>query len=130
PRNPPPRGRGHHARHALHRVRGVRVHGGCPRIQPRTRAHHHRAHGLTPGRSRAILHDHTYNQPELLVVVYLNGEFVPHAEARIPVDDRGFLFADGVYEVALAYDGRLYEMDAHLRRLEQGLRALRIEWDG
>lgn len=64
------------------------------------------------------------------MVVYLNGEFVPHAEARIPVDDRGFLFADGVYEVALAYDGRLYEMDAHLRRLEQGLRALRIEWDG
>jgi len=64
------------------------------------------------------------------VLVYLNGEYVPYAEARVPVDDRGFLFADGVYEVALAYNGKIYQLDAHLRRMEQGLRALRIEWDG
>lgn len=61
------------------------------------------------------------------MLVYLNGEFIPHAEARIPVDDRGFLFADGVYEVVRVYEGRAYLMDAHLRRLRQGLRALRID---
>lgn len=60
------------------------------------------------------------------MLVYLNGEFVPQAEARISVDDRGFLFADGVYEVVRVYDGRPFLMDAHLRRMRQGLHALRI----
>src|SRR5690606_41045512 len=64
---------------------------------------------------------------EPLVLVYLNGEFVPQAEARISVDDRGFLFADGVYEVVRVYDGRPFLMDAHLRRMRQGLHALRID---
>src|SRR5690606_36332837 len=69
----------------------------------------------------------TDSRTELLVLVYLNGEFILHAEARIPVDDRGFLFADGVYEVVRVYEGRAYLLDAHLRRLRQGLRALRID---
>lgn len=61
------------------------------------------------------------------MLVYLNGRFVPAEEATVPVDDRGFLFADGVYEVARVYGGRPYLMEAHLRRLADGLAALRID---
>ncbi len=59
-------------------------------------------------------------------IVYLNGEYLPRAEARISVDDRGFVFGDGVYEVTRALDGRLYEAEAHLERLERGLRGLEM----
>jgi D-alanine transaminase len=62
------------------------------------------------------------------VLVYLNGEYVPLEEARVPVDDRGFLFADGVYEVIRVYAGHPYEMDDHLARMVLGLRALRIPY--
>ncbi|MCY1081250.1 aminotransferase class IV [Archangium lansingense] len=60
-------------------------------------------------------------------VVYLNGQFLPSHEARIPVDDRGFLFGDGVYEVTRALGGRLFAEEAHWRRLESGLAQLRIQ---
>lgn len=60
------------------------------------------------------------------MLVYLNGEFVDHASARVSVDDRGFLFADGVYEVARVYDGRIFQMRPHLERLQHGLGELRI----
>jgi D-alanine transaminase len=59
-------------------------------------------------------------------VVYFNGSFIPKAEVRISPDDRGFLFADGVYEVARAYAGRLFELEAHLQRLANGIAALEI----
>jgi D-alanine transaminase len=58
--------------------------------------------------------------------VYLNGEFLPRSEAKLSVDDRGFYFGDGVYEVTRAVDGRLFEPDRHMRRLERGLRELRL----
>jgi D-alanine transaminase len=58
--------------------------------------------------------------------VYLNGRYINHAEAAIPVDDRGFLFADGVYEVARIYHGRLFLMEPHMERLRAGLAALHI----
>lgn len=61
------------------------------------------------------------------MIVYLNGEYVPHAGARVSVDDRGFLFGDGVYEVVRVYAGRSFLMEDHLRRLAAGLSALRIE---
>lgn len=60
-------------------------------------------------------------------VVYLNGQFLPSHEARVPVDDRGFLFGDGVYEVTRALGGRLFAEEAHWRRLETGLAELRIQ---
>ena len=50
-------------------------------------------------------------------LVYLNGEFVPYEAARIPVEDRGLQFADGVYEVVRYYDGRPFRMQQHLARL-------------
>jgi D-alanine transaminase len=61
--------------------------------------------------------------------VYLNGEFLPQAEARIPVDDRGFLFGDGVYEVTPFYGGNPFRLDRHLERMRRGLAALRIPFD-
>nr|WP_238564960.1 hypothetical protein [Sphingobium bisphenolivorans] len=50
---------------------------------------------------------------------YLNGSYLPLAEARISPLDRGFLFADGVYEVAAVIDGKLVDSASHLARLER-----------
>ncbi len=61
------------------------------------------------------------------MLVYLNGEFIPAESAVVPVEDRGFVFADGVYEVARVYDRRVFKMPEHLRRLGDGLAAIRIE---
>ena len=63
-------------------------------------------------------------------LVYLNGELVDRAQAVVSVDDRGFLFGDGVYEVTRAVRGVLFEAERHLRRLERGLRGLQIETSG
>lgn len=60
------------------------------------------------------------------MIVFLNGEFVDHGDARVSVDDRAFLFADGVYEVVRIVDGRPFMFDAHVERLRAGLAALRI----
>jgi D-alanine transaminase len=59
-------------------------------------------------------------------IVFLNGSFMPQDEARIPIMDRGFLFADGVYEGIGVLGGRLVDNDAHLERLERSLREIRI----
>jgi D-alanine transaminase len=59
--------------------------------------------------------------------VYLNGSYIDHASASIPVDDRGFLFADGVYEVIRVYGGKAFLAEPHMRRLRAGLAALRID---
>ncbi|MEN8213488.1 MAG: D-amino acid aminotransferase [Pseudomonadota bacterium] len=58
--------------------------------------------------------------------VYLNGQFLPVEEAKIPVTDRGFLFGDGVYEVIPVYGGHLFELDHHLQRLHNSLRGIRM----
>jgi D-alanine transaminase len=59
--------------------------------------------------------------------VYVNGAFVPEEEARVSVFDRGFLFADGVYEVSAVLGGRLVDNEAHLERLRRSLGELRLE---
>jgi len=56
--------------------------------------------------------------------VYVNGKFLDESEACISIFDRGFLFADGVYEVSSILRGGLVDNDAHLRRLERSLREL------
>ncbi|MGD2153829.1 MAG: D-amino acid aminotransferase [Gemmatimonadales bacterium] len=61
------------------------------------------------------------------MLVYLNGELVPHAEAKISVEDRGFNFADGIYEVVRIVGGNAFRIEAHLDRFERGARALEIE---
>lgn len=60
-------------------------------------------------------------------IVYLNGEYMPLAEAKVPVMDRGFLFGDGVYEVIPAYAGNLFRLDDHLERLDNSLRSIRLQ---
>ena len=57
---------------------------------------------------------------------YLNGEFLPLGEARIPVLDRGFIFGDGVYEVIPVYSRRPFRLPEHLRRLQHSLDAIRL----
>ncbi len=57
---------------------------------------------------------------------YLNGEFTTLPNAKISVMDRGFIFGDGVYEVAPVYQGRLFRFDNHMARLERSLKELRI----
>ncbi|HEX8666298.1 MAG TPA: D-amino-acid transaminase [Beijerinckiaceae bacterium] len=60
-------------------------------------------------------------------IVFVNGAFVPFEEAKVPIMDRGFLFADGIYEVSAVLNGRLVDNDAHLARLERSLKEIRIE---
>lgn len=62
-----------------------------------------------------------------MATVYLNGEFLPLAQARVSVLDRGFLFGDGVYEVIPVYGGHFLRLALHLQRLEDSLRAIRLE---
>jgi D-alanine transaminase len=62
-----------------------------------------------------------------VTTVYLNGRYVPEAEALIPANDRGFIFGDGIYEVVRAVAGRLFEWEGHAERLANGLAGLRIE---
>ena len=57
---------------------------------------------------------------------YLNGRFLPLDEARVPVTDRGFLFADGIYEVSAVLHGRLVDNAAHLARLDRSLSEIGI----
>ncbi|WAR43794.1 aminotransferase class IV [Methylomonas rapida] len=59
--------------------------------------------------------------------VYLNGEYLPLADAKVSVLDRGFLFGDGVYEVIPVYRGRLFRFDDHITRLNASLRAIRLD---
>ena len=64
------------------------------------------------------------NLPDL--PCYLNGEYLPLAEARISPMDRGFLFGDGIYDAIPVYGGRCFRFEAHMERLEHGLSKLRI----
>jgi D-alanine transaminase len=61
-------------------------------------------------------------------IAYVNGLFVPHRQALVHVEDRGYQFADGVYEVAAVYRGRLVDEDGHMARLGRSLDELRIAW--
>src|ERR1700736_160395 len=54
-------------------------------------------------------------------IAYVNGSFVPLADAKISILDRGFLFADGIYEVAAVLEGRLIDNASHLARLERSV---------
>lgn len=59
-------------------------------------------------------------------IVYLNGEYLPLSEAKVPVLDRGFLFGDGVYEVIPVYHGKPLRLAEHLRRLDNSLAGIRM----
>ena len=60
-------------------------------------------------------------------IVYVNGDYVAEDEAKISIFDRGFLFADGVYEVTSVLGGKLIDFQGHARRLLRSLSALQME---
>lgn len=59
-------------------------------------------------------------------IAYVNGAYVRHADAAVHIEDRGYQFADAVYEVWSVFDGRLADLSGHLNRLERSLRELHI----
>ncbi len=60
-------------------------------------------------------------------IIYLNGEFIPQEQATISIMDRGFLFADSIYEVIPIFDGKMLGVDEHLARLDRSLNAINIK---
>ena len=60
-------------------------------------------------------------------IAYVNGSYVPLSEAKVSILDRGFLFADGIYEVAAVLDGKLVDNASHLARLERSVGEIKLE---
>ncbi|MBI2720101.1 MAG: D-amino-acid transaminase [Rhizobiales bacterium] len=60
--------------------------------------------------------------------VFVNGDYVPEEQGKISIFDRGFLFADGVYEVTAVINGRLVDYGPHMERLDRSLSELRMDW--
>lgn len=61
-------------------------------------------------------------------IAYVNGRYLPHSQAVVHVEDRGYQLADGVYEVCEVFGGRLMEERRHMARLDRSLTELRIRW--
>ena len=61
-------------------------------------------------------------------LAYVNGQYVPHSVAAVHVEDRGYQFGDGVYEVVSVVKCRLIDLEGHLDRLKRSLSELRINW--
>jgi D-alanine transaminase len=66
----------------------------------------------------------TMMESALSRIVYVNGDFLPEAEAKISIFDRGFIFADGIYEVSAVLEGGLVDNEGHLARLARSLREI------
>jgi D-alanine transaminase len=62
-------------------------------------------------------------------IAYFNGEFIDKEKINISPDDRGFLFADGIYEVMKWYGGFYYDIESHLTRMKRSLHEIRLNWD-
>lgn len=60
------------------------------------------------------------------MIAYLNGVFLPLADAKVSALDRGFVFGDGVYEIVPVYSGKPFRLDEHLRRLQASLDGIRL----
>lgn len=61
-------------------------------------------------------------------IAYVNGQYVPHKSAAVHIEDRGYQFSDGVYEVIAVHQGKLIDMDGHMVRLARSLKELEIAW--
>lgn len=61
-------------------------------------------------------------------IAYVNGLYVPHSEAAVHIEDRGYQFGDGVYEVLAIYRGKLLDEQWHLDRLDRSLSELEMDW--
>ncbi len=85
-------------------------------------------HGMEVyGRGPARISRRRFAKREGMIVpemAFLNGRFLPLAEATVSIEDRGFQFGDGVYEVIRTYRGRPFKLDAHLARLDRSAKAI------
>jgi len=63
------------------------------------------------------------------MLMYLNGQYLPREQALIPVEDRGFIFGDGIYEGVRSVGGKMFEWAAHAERMDNGLKGLRINFN-
>jgi D-alanine transaminase len=61
-------------------------------------------------------------------IAYFNGKYIPKEDIKISPEDRGFLFAEGIYEVVRWYEGFFYDMEGHLTRMKRSLRETTINW--
>lgn len=61
-------------------------------------------------------------------IAYVNGRYVKHSDASVHIEDRGYQFADGVYEVCEVRHGYVVDLSRHLNRLDRSLSELRIAW--
>ncbi len=64
----------------------------------------------------------------MLHIAYVNGRYLPHEQASVHIEDRGYQLADGVYEVCIVRDGHLIDEERHIRRLARSLDELQIRW--
>lgn len=62
----------------------------------------------------------------MALTVYLNNQYLPYEQALVPVEDRSFLFADGIYEVIRVYAGQPFKLEEHLERLARSAREIRL----
>ncbi len=60
-------------------------------------------------------------------IAYVNGRYVPHGSASVHIEDRGYQFSDGIYEVVAVHEGRFLDNEGHLDRLERSLSELRMD---
>ena len=61
-------------------------------------------------------------------ISFFNGKFIPKEEIKISPDDRGFLFAEGIYEVVRWYEGFFFDMEGHLARMKRSLNEILVKW--
>src|SRR5210317_756928 len=59
--------------------------------------------------------------------IFMNGKLVPERDAKVSVFDHGLLYGDGVFEGIRVYDGRVFELEPHLRRLYESAKVIRLE---
>jgi len=75
--------------------------------------------------------DHSFKIDDpVMDTVFINGQFLPRCDAKVSADDRGFHFADGVYEVVKYYTGEPFRLEEHLSRLRSSLSELQIGFEG
>ena len=61
------------------------------------------------------------------MIIYIDGKFYPEEEAKVSVFDHGLLYGDGVFEGIRAYEGRVFKLEEHLRRLEDSAQAILLK---
>ncbi|MDG2286248.1 MAG: aminotransferase class IV, partial [Alphaproteobacteria bacterium] len=60
-------------------------------------------------------------------IVYLNGEYVPESEARVPIKDQGFKFGDAVFDTTRTFGHKIFKLHGHLERFERSMRYLKLD---